>query len=103
VDAFVVLLGVFGAVAADPRERHEYLATMYLRRGFLGAAADEWIAVAESAPDCRAMIGLAKVAVAKGLPEDARGFAAEAVALEPGNSAARVLHETINQRFPQAA
>jgi tetratricopeptide (TPR) repeat protein len=103
VDAFVVLLGVFGAVAADPRERHEYLATMYLRRGFLGAAADEWIAVAESAPDCRAMIGLAKVAVAKGLPEDARGFAAEAVALEPGNSAARVIHETINQRFPQAA
>ena len=103
IDAFAVLLGVFGTVAVDPRERHEYLATMYLRRGFLGAAADEWIAVAESAPDARAMIGLAKVAVAKGLPEDARGFAAEAVSLEPGNAAAVSLHESIKRAFPQAA
>jgi tetratricopeptide (TPR) repeat protein len=103
VDAFAVLLGVFGTIAADPRERHEYLATMYLRRGFLGAAADEWIEVVQTAPDARAMIGLALVAVAKGLTEDARGFAAEAVALEPGNPTAAALHESIKQRFPQAA
>ena len=49
------------------------------------------------------MIGLAQVAVAKGLPEDARGFAAEAVALEPGNTTAAALNESIKQRFPQAA
>jgi len=103
IDAFAVLLGVFGTVAVDPRERHEYLATMYLRRGFLGAAADEWIAIAETTPDARAMIGLAKVAVAKGLPEDAHGFAAEAVALEPENAAAASLHESIKRAFPQAA
>ena len=103
IDAFAVLLGVFGTIAVDPRERHEYLATMYLRRGFLGAAADEWIAVAESAPDARAMIGLARVAVAKGLPDDARSFAAEADSLEPGNAAAASLHETIKRSFPQAA
>jgi len=103
IDAFAVLLGVFGTIAVDPRERHEYLATMYLRRGFLGAAADEWIAVAESAPDARAMIGLARVAVAKGLPDDAKSFAAEAVALEPANVAAASLHETIKRSFPQAA
>jgi len=103
IDAFAVLLGVFGTIAVDPRERHEYLATMYLRRGFLGAAADEWIAVAESAPDARAMIGLARVAVAKGLPDDAKSFAAEAVALEPANAAAASLHETIKRSFPQAA
>ena len=76
---------------------------MYLRRGFLESAADEWIAVAETAPDARAMIGLAQVAVAQGLPDDARSFAAEAVALEPGNSTAAVLHESIERRFPQAA
>ena len=103
IDAFAVLLAVFGTIAVDPRERHEYLATMYLRRGFLGAAADEWIAVAESAPDARAMIGLARVAVAKGLPDDARSFAAEADSLEPGNAAAASLHETIKRSFPQAA
>jgi tetratricopeptide (TPR) repeat protein len=103
IDAFAVLLGVFSVVAVDPRERHEYLATMYLRRGFLGAAADEWIAVAERAPDARAMMGLAKVAVAKGLPDDARGFAAEAVALEPRNASALSLHESIKRAFPQAA
>jgi tetratricopeptide (TPR) repeat protein len=103
VDAFAVLLGVFGTIAVDPRERHEFLANMYLRRGFLGAAADEWIEVAESAPDARAMIGLARVAVAKGLPEDAHSFAAEAVALEPGNATAAAVCESIKQRFPQAA
>ena len=104
VDAFAVLLGVFGTIAADPRERHEFLATMYLRRGFLGAAADEWIEVVrDRRPTPRAMIGLAQVAVAKGLTEDARGFAAEAVALEPGNPTAAALHESIKQRFPQAA
>jgi tetratricopeptide (TPR) repeat protein len=103
VDAFAVLLGVFGTIPVDSRERHEYLATMYLRRGFLGAAADEWIEVAQTAPDARAMMGLAKVAVAKGLPDDAHQLAAQAVALEPGNATAAVLHESIKRRFSQAA
>ena len=84
-----MLLGVFG-VAADPRERHEYLATMYLRRGFLGAAADDGIEVAETAPDAQAIIGLAKVAVAKGLPDDARASPPRPWALEPGNTTAAV-------------
>jgi len=43
------------------------------------------------------------VAVAKGLPDDAKSFAAEAVALEPANVAAASLHETIKRSFPQAA
>ena len=101
--AFGALAQVFSAVDADPRERSEFLATIYLRRGFLAAAADEWIEVARSAPDARAMIGLAQVAVARNFLDDARDFAAEALAIEPGNGAARNLLEAIIKRIPQAA
>ena len=103
VDAFAVLLGRLRHDRRRPARtarvpRHHVPPPRLPRR-----AADEWIEVAETAPDARAMIGLAKVAVAKGLPDDARSFAAEAVALEPGNTTAAVLHESIKQRFPQAA
>jgi tetratricopeptide (TPR) repeat protein len=70
------------------REQRELLANLYLRQGFLASAAEEWMAVCEDAPDVRAMIGLAQVAAAHGLPEDAATFASEALALEPQNLAA---------------
>ncbi len=47
VDAFVTLLPLLDAVGLPARERSELLATMYLRRGFIDSAADEWIAVCE--------------------------------------------------------
>ena len=46
-DAFATLLPLLDAVGLPVRERSELLATMYLRRGFLDSAADEWIAVCE--------------------------------------------------------
>ena len=58
---------------------------MYLRRGFLQSAAKEWMDVCAAAPDPRALVGLARVALAHGLPDDAVVFATEALALEPGN------------------
>jgi len=75
------------------RERHELLAAMYLRRGFLDSAGDEWIAaVQESGPDARALFGLAQVAAARGLREDAQMFAEETRVLEPEHEgAARLL------------
>jgi tetratricopeptide (TPR) repeat protein len=65
------------------RERRELLAGVYLRRGFLDSAAAEWIGVVErEGPDERALLGMALVADARGLSEDAEVFRAEARELE---------------------
>jgi tetratricopeptide (TPR) repeat protein len=102
IDAFAGLLPVFAAVGIDPRERAELLARMYMRRGFLESAADEWIAVARHAPDARALLGLAQVAVAQGLPEDARELAAEAAALDPSCREAHALLAALEPRLRMA-
>ena len=39
----------------------------------------------------RALVGLARVALAHGLPDDAMVFATEALALEPGNADASAI------------
>ncbi|QEC46828.1 glycosyltransferase [Baekduia soli] len=78
-DGFERLAAVADALALPERERRELLATVYLRRGYLDSAAAEWIGVVErGGPDERAMLGLARVAEARGLDEDAEIFRAEA-------------------------
>jgi tetratricopeptide (TPR) repeat protein len=101
--AFTTLLSVFARVQLPERQRRELLATMYLRRGFLESAADEWIAVATTEPDASAMLGLAQVALARGYDQDAVGFAAEAVRLEPGFEGARIAYNAIVQKLSQVA
>lgn len=92
VDAFAQLVPLLERVGMPWRERRETLAAMYLRRGFLESAGDEWLGVcAEAGPDARALIGLAQVAYARGLSDDARVFAVEACALEPGHELAERL------------
>ena len=60
----------------------EALAELYLRHGYADSAAEEWIAACEQGGvDAPALRGLAAVAVARGLDEDAQVFAAEAEAL----------------------
>ena len=74
------------------REVRELLASMYLRRGYLESAADEWIAaVQDFGPDARAYTGLALVATARDMREDALGFAREASALDPSHEVASLL------------
>ena len=92
-EAFEAIVALMDAVPLAPRERHEILAQLYFRRGYLESAADEWVAACQAqGPDARALIGLAQVAYAREMPEDAATFAAEAQALEPGNpGAARLL------------
>jgi hypothetical protein len=102
-DAFITLLSVFARVQLPERQRRELLATMYLRRGFLESAADEWIAVATTAPDASAMLGLAQVALARGYEQDAVDFAAEAVRLEPRFEGARIAYNAIVQKLSQVA
>ncbi len=78
-EAFEALLPALAASTLGPRERRELLAEIYLRRGFLESAADEWIASCEEqGPDAAALGGLARVAAARGLEGDARLFEAEA-------------------------
>ena len=83
------------------RERRELLASIYLRRGFLKSAAREWMVVCEQAPDLRALIGLARVSQAHGLPEAAATFAEQALTLDASSAPARALLE--GNRRPVAA
>jgi tetratricopeptide (TPR) repeat protein len=84
-EAFESAVPLVDLLQLDPRERRELLARMYLRRGFLESAADEWIAVAQAAPDARALVGLAQVAYAQGTRDDSIAFLHAALQLEPGN------------------
>jgi tetratricopeptide (TPR) repeat protein len=81
-DAFGHLVAVLETVGIGERERRQALAELYLRRGFVDSAAEEWIALCERhGPDASALRGLSAVAAARGMDEDAAVFAAEAQAL----------------------
>jgi tetratricopeptide (TPR) repeat protein len=74
-EAFEALLPALAATGLPGRRRHSILAEIYLRRGFLESAADEWVAgIEEDGPDPESLTGLARVATARGLPEDAALF-----------------------------
>jgi glycosyltransferase involved in cell wall biosynthesis len=78
-DGFERLAGVANALALPWREIRELMATVFLRRGFLDNAAGEWIgAVEREGADERALNGLALIADARGLHEDAAIFRDEA-------------------------
>jgi tetratricopeptide (TPR) repeat protein len=98
VDPFVCLLPVLDSVRLPERERRELMAQIYLRRGYLESAADEWIAASQQGADVRALVGLAQVALAQELPEEAVLFAQEALTIDPGCAGAA----RIANRFAQA-
>ena len=103
VEGFVRALPLWGAIGADAREKRELMARMYFRRGFLESAADEWIAVATTVPDARALLGLSQVAVARGFHADAAAFAREAISLDPTHVESRLMLDAINSKYLQAA
>ncbi len=90
-DAFELLVPMLEGSELPRREQRELLAGLYLRYGFLQSAAREWMAVCEHTPDARALVGLARVARAHGLPEDAAVLAGQALEFDPGNLGARHL------------
>lgn len=82
-EAFEALLPALAATGLPGRRRHSILAEIYLRRGFLESAADEWAASCEEeGPDVEALGGLARVAAARGLTEDAEIFEKGAAELD---------------------
>jgi tetratricopeptide (TPR) repeat protein len=90
-EQFERLLPLLHGSPLPVREQRELLASLYLRRGFLASAAEEWMAVCSERADARAMIGLAQVAAAHGLSDDAATFASEALSLDPENPIASQL------------
>ena len=83
-DAFEKLTALLERSALPrPASSASCSATMYLAQGFLPSAAKEWMAVCESRPDARALLGLARVAAAHGELADAGVFAAEALRHDP--------------------
>ncbi len=90
-ESFEVLLGALERTPLQPRERRELLADMYLRRGFVASAAQEWMAVCEQEPDVPALLGLARVAAARGMPREMGDFAAAALSRDPDNEDAASL------------
>ncbi len=89
--AFEKLVPLLARSELPAREQRELLATIYLRRGFLASAAEEWMVVCAEQADARALVGLARVAAAHGLEEDSATFAVEALTLDPGSSEASQL------------
>ncbi len=88
-EQFEKLVNLLGRSALAQREQRELLATMYLKQGFLQSAAREWMAVCETNPDVRALLGLARVAQANGQLEDAAVFAGEVLKADPTSAGAR--------------
>jgi glycosyltransferase involved in cell wall biosynthesis len=81
-DAFADLVRVLERVGIPERERRQALAELYLRRGYVDLAGEEWLAVCDRhGADARALRGLAAVAAARGMDDDAELFEAEARAL----------------------
>jgi hypothetical protein len=96
VDAFASLVPLTERVGVPLREARELLASMYLRRGYVESAGDEWIGVVQDlGADARALTGLALVAAARDMREDALVFAREATALDPGHEAASLLVQNL--------
>jgi cytochrome c-type biogenesis protein CcmH/NrfG len=90
-EAFETLLGVLQRTPVTQRERHELLAEMYARRGFVASAAQEWMAVCRQKPDARALLGLARIAAARGMRREASELATAALSHDPCNDAATSL------------
>jgi tetratricopeptide (TPR) repeat protein len=88
-EVFEVLHPLLQQTPLSPRERRQLLAEMYLRRGFLASAAEEWMAACqEDESDVQALLGLARVAVARGMASEASDFASAALAQDPQSQAA---------------
>jgi len=89
----VALLPLADWAPVDARERRERMAHLYLRRGFVDSAHDEWAAACqELGPDAAALAGLAAVAIVRGDDDDAELFARAAQDLDPAHAGAgRVL------------
>jgi tetratricopeptide (TPR) repeat protein len=97
-ESFELLSRIADTIAVPRDDWREVQAQMYLRRGYLDSAADEWLAAAQERPTARAFVGLAQVAVARSLDDDAAVFAQHALALDPSAEPAQRLLDALRER-----
>jgi tetratricopeptide (TPR) repeat protein len=97
-ESFEALAKIGEAIAVPRDDWNEVLAQMYLRRGYLDSAAEQWIAAANERPTARAFVGLAQVALARSLDEDAAVFANHALELDPSTEQARRVLNALDVR-----
>jgi tetratricopeptide (TPR) repeat protein len=104
-DAVGPVLQAIEGSAMPVRARREMLANVYLRRGFLESAGDEWMAAVNEgpAPDADAFVGLAQVAWGLGAYEDAIVFAREAEGIDPHHPAAAGLADRMAAVAPASS
>ncbi len=88
---FEGLLPLLARTNLDRRAQRQLLAELYMRRGFLASAAEEWMAICQEEPDFRALLGLGQIAQAQGMSREAVDFASAALAREPENEIAAQL------------
>jgi tetratricopeptide (TPR) repeat protein len=91
ITRFEQLLPVLQGSELVVREQRELLGEMYLSHGHTARAAEQWMAVCSAQPDSRGLYGLARVAAAHGMPQDAVNFATGALELDPECTGARRL------------
>jgi tetratricopeptide (TPR) repeat protein len=101
--SFERLLPALERTPLPDRERRELRANVYLRRGFLSSAAEEWMGVCHEEPDFRALFGLAQVAERQGMFVEATDFAQAALQLEPESPAAIGLLDRVREYTPAMA
>ena len=73
------------------------IARRFFAAGHIDIALEEWTAViTDHGPDGQAYLGLAQVALSRGMAEEARSLAEEALVVDPGLSLARQLLERLD-------
>ena len=102
-EPFAALRGLLASSRLPEREQRELLAQTQLRHGRLAGAATEWLAVCAREPDARARLGLARVAAAQGMAQDATVLATAALELDPGCADARRLLDGLRAAGPAVA
>jgi tetratricopeptide (TPR) repeat protein len=91
MERFAALVPVLRRSRLPVREQRHLLADMFLAGGITKLAAQEWMAICSDGPDSRALLGLARVAAAHGMEEDAATFAKGTLELDPECAPAREL------------
>jgi tetratricopeptide (TPR) repeat protein len=82
-DACGVLHALVVGSSLDAGEARDGLALRLFEAGYVEVAADEWLELLEMEASAPALLGLARVAAARGEPDDAAALVAEACRLEP--------------------
>ena len=103
-EVFELAVGLLARTPLPESQRRDVLGELYLRRGFMASAAEEWLAVCAVDPqDVHALWGLARVAERQGMPAEARDFAQATLGVAAEHAGACALLERLPAVVEQRA